>query len=92
MSCLACDLGVTHYSSAGINRATQRVDGDDMRCLLIPWPVLLPVACRDLLPRVVEVDRLLKVLHCVVVCVIVCRSVSCEVFFSGASMRVRRSS
>jgi hypothetical protein len=56
--CLAWHVmeGVTHDSGAGINRAAQRVDGNDMRCLLVPGSVLLPVARRDFLPRVVEVD------------------------------------
>ena len=58
----------TYNSGRGIHVATQRVDGDDMRCLLVPGPIFLPIARRDFFPRVVEVDGLLKVLHRVVVC------------------------
>jgi hypothetical protein len=55
--------GDTHDSRLGVNGSAQRVDGDDVRCLLVPRAILLPVAGRDFFPRVVEVDRLLEVLH-----------------------------
>jgi hypothetical protein len=55
--------GNTHDSRLGVDGSAQRVDGDDVRCLFVPRAILLPVAGRDFFPRVVEVDRLLEVLH-----------------------------
>ena len=85
-------LGGAYYAGARINRSAQGVDGNDMRRLLIPWPVLLPITCRDFLPRVVEIDGLLEVLHCEVVCVVVCRWVGRVDKVCGCVAQVRRSS
>lgn len=51
--------------------------------LLVPRAVLLPVARRDLLPRVVKVDGLLEVLHAEVVC----RWLRSAIFFSWGYAR-----
>lgn len=54
---LACDESLcTQNASTGINGSTQSIDSNDMRRLLVPRPILLPIACRDLLPRVVKID------------------------------------
>lgn len=59
-----CDGGgVTYDASGWVDRATQRVDSDDMWCLLVPGSIFAPVARRDFFPRVVEVDGLLEVFH-----------------------------
>lgn len=43
--------------------ATEGVDSDDVRCLLVPGAVLDPIRRRHLLPRVVELGVLLEDLH-----------------------------
>ena len=77
--------GVTHDSCRRVDRATQCINGDDMRCLLVPRAVFLPVARRDLFPRVVEVDCLLEILHCEIVCAVMWIQVMCVV---AAMLRV----
>ena len=56
-----------------------------MRCLLVPRAIFLPVARRDLFPRVVEVDCLLEILHCEIVCAVMWIRVMCVV---AAMLRV----
>jgi hypothetical protein len=55
--------GVTYDAGGRVHCAAERVDGDYVRCLLVPRPVFAPVARGDFFPRVVEVDGLLEVLH-----------------------------
>ena len=55
--------GGTHDSCRRIHRPAERVDGDDMRRLLVPGPVFDPIGRRHLLPRVVELGALLEDLH-----------------------------
>lgn len=54
---------LTYNARGWIDRPTQRVDGDNVRCLLVPGPIFPPVACRDFFPGVVKVDCLLEVFH-----------------------------
>lgn len=50
-------------SSRWIHRARQSVNRDDVGGLVVPWAVLSPVCCGDLLPGVVEVAGVGEDLH-----------------------------
>lgn len=77
----ACEK-VTHNSGLRVHRPTQRVDGDDMRSLLVPRTVFAPIARRDFLPRVIEVNRLLEVLHFEIGVPVVRDWYGCALFFN----------
>jgi hypothetical protein len=61
-SALTCE-GVTYNACGRVHSPTQRVDSDNVRCLLVPGPIFAPVAGGYFFPRVVEIDCLLEVLH-----------------------------
>ena len=54
---------VAYDAGRWVHRPRERVDGDDMRRLLVPGAVLAPVGRRHLFPRVVEFRVLLEDLH-----------------------------
>jgi len=62
LEAIACEE-LTYNACGWIDGPTQRVDGDNVWCLLVPGPIFPPVAGGDFFPGVVEVDCLLEVFH-----------------------------